>query len=140
MIVTIDDKEQINELVKYAIHTYPDLHVIARAVDRNHTYDLWAYGCRDIIRESYDSSLRIGRSAFEALGASKAAAEALKDEFNALDRRAMIEVAGAYDVSIPAHENDAYIAKVREVIAEWEPGLRERMAEILTSESYLERD
>jgi len=48
LIVTIDDKEQINALVKYAAHNYPDLHVIARAVDRNHVYDLWAFGCRDI--------------------------------------------------------------------------------------------
>lgn len=131
LIVTIDDKEQINALVKYAAHNYPDLHVIARAVDRNHVYDLWAFGCRDIIRESYDSSLRIGRSAFEALGSNRETAEALKDEFNDLDRKAMIEVADAYDINVPAHENDAYVAKVRSVIDEWEPAFKERMAEIL---------
>lgn len=127
LIVAIDDKDQITELVKYAVHHYPDLHVIARAVDRNHVYDLWAHGCRDIIRENYDSSLRMGRSAFEALGASRPTAEALKDEFNDLDRRAMIEVADVYDVDIPAHENDAYVAKVRDVISKWEPDFKARM-------------
>ena len=134
LIVAIDDKEQITELVKYAVHNYPDLHVIARAVDRNHTYDLWAHGCRDIIRESYDSSLRIGRSAFEALGSSRKTAEALKDEFNALDRKAMIEVADVYDINIPAHENDAYVSKVRNVIAQWEPEFKDRMASILKAD------
>ena len=68
LVVAIDDKEQISQLTKYAIAHYPDLHVMARAVDRMHVYDLWAFGCRDIIRETYDSSVRMGRSAFEALG------------------------------------------------------------------------
>ncbi len=133
-IVAIDGKEQITELVKYVIHHYPHVHVIARAVDRNHVYDLWAHGCRDIIRESYDSSLRMGRSAFEALGSSRKTAEALKDEFNDLDRKAMIEVADVYDVDIPAHENDIYVAKVRDVIAAWEPEFKDRMARILKTD------
>jgi CPA2 family monovalent cation:H+ antiporter-2 len=67
-VVAIDDRDQISELVKYVCATYPDLPVVARAVDRDHVYDLWAYGCRNIIRETYDSSLRIGRSALEELG------------------------------------------------------------------------
>ena len=37
--------------------------LIARAIDRWHVYDLWSAGCRDIIRETYDSSIRMGRSA-----------------------------------------------------------------------------
>jgi CPA2 family monovalent cation:H+ antiporter-2 len=65
LVVAIDDRDQISELVKYVCATYPDLPVVARAVDRDHVYDLWAYGCRNIIRETYDSSLRIGRSALE---------------------------------------------------------------------------
>ncbi len=135
LIVTIDDKEQINELVKYAVHNYPDLHVIARAVDRNHVYDLWAYGCRDIIRETYDSSLRLGRSAFEALGSSRSTAEAITSEFNEMDRKSMVEVAEAYDINIPAHENKAYVAKVRSMIAEWEPELKQRIKAIMEPES-----
>ena len=62
-VIAIDDKDQITELVRHVTKAYPNLHVIARAVDRNHVYDLWAAGCRDIIRETYDSSTRMGRSA-----------------------------------------------------------------------------
>ncbi|MEM6412139.1 MAG: cation:proton antiporter, partial [Pseudomonadota bacterium] len=58
LVVAMDGKQQITQLVDYAIRTYPDLHVIGRAVDRDHVYELWARGCRDIIRETYDSSLR----------------------------------------------------------------------------------
>lgn len=131
LIVAIDGKEQITELVKYMGHTHPHVHVIARACDRNHVYDLWAHGCRDIIRETYDSSLRIGRSVFEAMGMSYDTAEQMKDAFNAADGRAMIEVADAYDINIPAHENDAYVAKVLSMITEWESELEEEVKEIM---------
>lgn len=135
LIVAIDGKEQINALVKYAVHNYPHLHVIARAVDRNHVYELWAHGCRDIIRETYDSATRIGRSAYEALGASRETADRMVDEFNELDGKAMVEVADAFDVNIPPHENDAFVAKVRKMVAEWEPEVEKKITAIFKSET-----
>jgi len=135
LIVTIDDKHQITELVSYATRNYPKLHVIARAVDRHHTYELWAHGCRDIIRETYDSSLRIGRSAFEALGAPRAAAERMKDAFHEMDQQSMVEVADVYDIDIPAHENDAYVQRIRDRSESWETELHDRMMEIMDDET-----
>lgn len=134
LIVTIDEKEQITELVSYAARHFPDLHIIARAVDRHHTYELWAHGCRDIIRETYDSSLRIGRSAFEALGTPREAAEQMKDAFHEMDQQSMIEVADVYDINIPGHENEAYVARVRERAESWEAELHDRMMEIMEDE------
>jgi CPA2 family monovalent cation:H+ antiporter-2 len=131
LIVAIDDKHQITELVDYAVRNYPNLHVIARSVDRHHTYELWAHGCRDIIRETYDSSLRIGRSAFEALGTPRAAAEQMKDAFHEMDQQSMIEVADVYDMNIPGHENEAYINRIRERAESWEAELHDRMIEIM---------
>jgi len=131
LIVTIDDKHQITELVSYAARNYPDLHIIARAVDRHHTYELWAHGCRDIIRETYDSSLRIGRSAFEALGTPRAAADRMKDAFHEMDQQSMVEVADVYDVDIPAHENEAYVQRIRDRAETWEAELHDRMMEIM---------
>ena len=131
LVVAMDEREQIDRLVKYAIANYPNLHVTARAIDRNHVYELWSYGCRDIVRETYDSSLRMGRSAFEALGMDRQQAEAAKDAWEEMDRRFMPAVADLYDPDIPYHENDALIAKVRELRDEWDPVLREQMDEIL---------
>ena len=68
LVIAIDGREQITELVKYVRHHYPDVHIVARAIDRDHVYDLWHAGCRDIVRETYDSSLRMARSSIEALG------------------------------------------------------------------------
>lgn len=133
LIVTIDGKEQINTIVKHAVQAHPTVHVIARAVDRNHVYELWSLGCRDIIRETYDSSLRIGRSGFEAMGYSREKAERLVEAFNAADRRSMIEVADVFDVNIPAHENEALINRVRDMQKQWEPELRAEMNGIIKS-------
>jgi CPA2 family monovalent cation:H+ antiporter-2 len=88
--------------------------MVARAIDRFHVYDLWAAGCRDIIRETYDSSLRMGRSVFEVLGYSRENAQEIVDEFNERDRKAMVEMASLYRRDIPAHENQPFVDKVKE--------------------------
>lgn len=128
-VIAIDDKQKITELVHYVTHNYPDVHVIARAIDRNHVYDLWAAGCRDIIRETYDSSLRMGRSAFEALGETKGVAENLVKAFNEMDRKSMLMVADAYDPNIPSIENQAYLDRIKEIQEEWTAELHEKMAQ-----------
>ena len=108
-VSAIDDKHQTTELVKYVSHHYPNLPIVARAADRNHVYDLWYAGCRDIIRETYDSSVRMGRSALEVLGADRASADAAVAAFNASDRKNMLEFAELYDPTIPAWENNAFM-------------------------------
>ena len=111
-VVAIDGEEQINEVVRYVLKAYPHVHVIARAVNRHHVYELYAMGCRDIIRETYDSSIRIGRSVYEAMGIARDKAQAMADAFDRMDREAMIEVAPHFDPDIPATQNQAYVDKV----------------------------
>lgn len=137
LVVAIDDKEQITEMVRYAVDTYPDLHVLARAVDRTHVYDLWSVGCRDIIRETYDSSIRMGRSAIEALGVSKKEASRKAAEFEGMDREMMIDVANLYDINVPTEDNEAFVNKVREMMDGWEEQLKGRMA---TTDSAVEEE
>jgi len=124
MVIAIDNKEHITELTRYVVAHYPHVHVIARAVDRHHVYDLWAAGCRDIIRETFDSSLRVGRSALEALGMSRERAQQISSEFETVDRRYMREMSGLYNPDIPSHENPAYVAKVKELSEEWARQIR----------------
>ncbi|WP_306096436.1 cation:proton antiporter domain-containing protein [Qipengyuania flava] len=130
LVVALDEREQIDKLVRYACANFPDLHVVARAKDRDHVYHLWAMGCRDIVRETYDSSLRMGRSVYEALGYNRQAAIAMVEAFETMDRTSMREVADTYRLDIPAYENEELLAKIRELKAEWDPKLREAMDEI----------
>jgi len=105
--------------------------VIARAIDRDHVYDIWFAGGRDIVRETYDSTMRIGRSAFEALGIERETAEKMIDVFNEMDRQAMIEVAPVHVSGLAPHENEAYLAKVRELLPVYTEDAEKKMAEVL---------
>ena len=130
LVIALDDMEQITELAKYAHHNYPHLHVVARATNRHHVYELWEAGCRDIIRENFDSSIRMGRSVLEAIGIEKPRAQGMVDAFVAMDRDAMVEVAQYYRSDIPVMENQEYIDKVKEIRGPWEDELSEKMADI----------
>lgn len=131
LVVALDDKEATSKLVTYVLKNYPSVHVIARAFDRNHVFELWALGCRDIVRETYDSSLRMGRSAYEALGVSHSRAMEMTEAFEKMDRRSLRELADYYDIDIPAFENEALVNRVRELRNEWDPLLQQQMANIL---------
>lgn len=136
LVVALDEKEQIDRLVAHVVQNYPAVHVIARAIDRDHVYKLWALGCRDIIREVYDGSIRMGRSAFEALGHDRQSAQAMADAFQDMDRSSMVAIADVYKVDVPAHENVELIARVRELRSEWDPKLRDQMDQIMGRDNF----
>jgi len=131
LVIAIDGREQITELVKYVRHHYPDVHIVARAIDRDHVYDLWHAGCRDIVRETYDSSLRMARSSIEALGYNRDQASRMTDAFTELDRGSMVMAAEHYDPDVPMHENDAYMGRVRELRGDWEAEMTVRVQKIM---------
>ena len=139
-VAAIDDKEKLTELVHYVHTTAPHVHIVARAVDRHHVYELWAAGCRDIIRETYDSSLRMGRSALEALDVPKDRAQMMVDAFNRADRASMISLADAYDPDVPVMENEAYIARVQEILGPREQAMNAEMMHILETGEMPEED
>lgn len=118
LVIAIDNKEQITQMVHYVHSTYPHVHIIARAIDRTHVYDLYAAGCRDIIRDVFDSSVRAGRSAFEAMGMHPFDAEKAAQEFVVDDRRLLVEMAEVYDPNIPTHLNEPLVAKTKEILEE----------------------
>lgn len=127
VVVAIDNKDEITKLVSYIHKTYPQVHITARAFDRFHVYDLWYAGCRDVIRETYDSSVRMGRSAIEAMGIDRERAQFISDEFEKVDRRSMVEVSELWDPNVPTMENQPYIEKVRQMTRDWEEMLKGRL-------------
>ncbi len=124
LVVAIDDKEQASELVHYVTQNHPHIHIVVRARDRNHVYELFAAGAGDIIRETFDSSVRAGRSALEALGFHAYDAERQVRDFVEGDRKGLRQLAQVYDPDIPSHQNEAYVALAREIGAEQEAQMR----------------
>lgn len=130
LVVAIDDKEQITALVHYVSKHYPKVHILARAKDRNHVYDLWHAGCRDIVRETFDASIRMGASALEALGVERDHSQQMAEAFKRMDGKSMLAVASEYDPSIPAMENENFIKSILDNIDQWQSELRTEMDEI----------
>ncbi len=124
LIIAIDDRHQTTEMVRYVTKAHPHVYIIARAFDRNHVYELYAAGCRDIIREVFDSSIRTGRSAMEALGVHPYEAQLRAREFERRDRASMAKLAEVYDPDIPIHKNPAYVSRAREIMEAQEEELR----------------
>ena len=124
MVVALDDREQSTELVRYVAKAHPHVYIVARATDRNHVYELYAAGSRDIIREVFDSSVRAGRSALIALGMHPYEAHLRARDFEARDRHALRELAEVYDPEVSIHENAAYVARAKEIMAQQEDELR----------------
>ena len=115
LVIAIDGREQITALAQYVGHNWPHVHVVARAMDRTHVYELWATGCRDVIRETYDSSLRMGRSTLEAMGLDTSQATHLRNQFEQADRNGMLELAEVYKPGVPAHDNPEYVATAKQI-------------------------
>ena len=116
LVIAIDDKASATELVRYVSENHPHVYIVARAIDRHHVYELWSAGARDIIRETFDSSLRAGRSALEALGVHPHDAERQVRGFVINDQAQMLALASSYDPDIPAHENEEYVRRTREYL------------------------
>lgn len=68
LVVAIDGREKILEIVETAQRHFPHLEIFARAFDRTHAYELINAGVKHVYREVYDSSLVMAEDALVALG------------------------------------------------------------------------
>ena len=123
LVVAIDDKASAVRLVSYARKARPDLHIIARARDRVHVYELFAAGADDIVREMFDSSLRAGRYALETLGLSDFEAAEAEQMFYQHDREALRELAELWKPGVPVTDIPAYVKRSQELNADLETTL-----------------
>lgn len=126
LVVALDDTMASTRLVAYARKARPDIHIIARAYDRVHVYNLYQAGANDIVRELFDGSLRAGRYALENLGLTEYEAAEAEHVFYAHDRDAVRQLAELWDPNIPTSKNDAYVARARALEKELEISLAAR--------------
>ncbi|MEM9787545.1 MAG: monovalent cation:proton antiporter-2 (CPA2) family protein [Pseudomonadota bacterium] len=115
LVVAIDDKASANKLVAYARKARPDLHIIARARDRVHVYELYDAGANDIVREMFDSSLRAGRYALENMGLSEFEAAEIETAFYQHDRMALRELAELWKPGVPVADIPEYVKRANEL-------------------------
>ncbi|WP_170403700.1 monovalent cation:proton antiporter-2 (CPA2) family protein [Ruegeria arenilitoris] len=125
LVAAMDNRKEVTRLVGYARRQRPDLHIVARAHDRTHVYELYQAGADDIVRELFDSSLRAGRYVLENIGLSEYEAAQAQQTFYHHDRQAIRELAELWVPGMPTAENKKYIERARELEKDLETALLE---------------
>ena len=115
LVVALDNRRTATRLVAIARQQRPDLHIIARAYDRVHVYELFNAGADQIVREMFDSSLRAGRYVLEAMGLTDFEAHEAETAFYQHDREGLRELAELWNPDQPVSENAAYMKRARQL-------------------------
>ncbi len=115
LVVAIDDAEQAVELIKHVRMECPNLHIVARAVDRNEVYRLYYAGANDIVRELFDSSVRASRYALEALGMHPHEIEKNMTKFVDHDRTATRAIAAVWKEDVDNFENEELMSLAKSI-------------------------
>lgn len=124
LVAAMDAPGAVTDLVRYARAQRPELHIVARAHDRRHVYELYQAGADDIVRETFDSSLRAGRYVLENTGFTDYEASKLEQAFFHHDRGTIRELAELWDPAIPADQNKEYILRSKELEKDLEASLQ----------------
>ena len=123
LVVAVDDREACLTIVRNARHVRPDLHIVARARDRTHVFELYQAGASDIVRELFDASVRAGRYVLENTGFSEGEAARLSQTYTRIDRAALRDLAELWQPGTAAHLNKAYLARSRQLDSDLEAAL-----------------
>lgn len=129
LVVALDNAAAATRIVRYARSVRDDLHIIARARDRVHVYELNAAGANDVVRETFDASIRAGRYVLENAGFTDYEAAQMAQTYYKVDRAALRELSELWRPGRPVHENEAYVARSRQLDADLETALMEHLEE-----------
>lgn len=130
MVVAVDDRDTITRIVAFARSKRPDIHIVARARDRVHVYELYQAGANDIVRETFDSSIRAGRYVLENMGFSEYEAAKVSQAYFRIDRAAMRDLAQVWVPGQPTHLNDAYVERAKQLDRDLEIALLEELYDV----------
>ncbi len=123
LVVALDNRTDALNLVAYARRERPDLHIVARAYDRVHVYELYQAGANDIVRELFDSSLRAGRYVLENMGLTEFEAAEAQTTFYHADRAAVRELAELWKPGVKVEDNPDYVDRAKALSKDLETAL-----------------
>lgn len=93
LVVAIDNPDKTIEIIKLAHKNYPQLKIVARAIDRRHAYQLLNLKVDAFNRETVDSAINLAIESLQLLGNSKEDAERAGKLFRDHDRAAVLQLA-----------------------------------------------
>jgi monovalent cation:proton antiporter-2 (CPA2) family protein len=117
-VIAIDEREKILETVNLVRKHFPHLKILARAIDRQHAYELIRHGVDIVQRETFDSALELGVEALKLLGIRAHRAHRAARTFKRHDEQAVQQMAHLTD------DETVLIARSRQLSEELEQILR----------------
>ncbi|MGF7173030.1 monovalent cation:proton antiporter-2 (CPA2) family protein [Azospirillum doebereinerae] len=90
LVVALAEMEESLRVVEMVRRHFPNLTVFVRARNRWHVHQLMDRGVANIVRETFDSSLRLTADVLRALGVEEAEVTRSLDTFRAHDERTLI--------------------------------------------------
>ncbi|MDQ8022602.1 MAG: monovalent cation:proton antiporter-2 (CPA2) family protein [Moraxellaceae bacterium] len=95
IVVCIDDKNAVTQIVKAARETCMKTRILVRAYDREHAVELMHAKADWLIRETFESAMRMGHEAVVALGATPEVADGIAEDLRRRDaERFEVEING----------------------------------------------
>ncbi|MDX1728218.1 MAG: monovalent cation:proton antiporter-2 (CPA2) family protein [Pseudoalteromonas tetraodonis] len=92
LVVAIDNPDKTIEIIKLAHKNYPQLKIVARAIDRRHAYQLLNLKVDAFNRETVDSAINLAIESLQLLGNSKEDAERAGKLFKDHDRASVLQL------------------------------------------------
>ncbi len=92
LVVAIDNPDKTIEIIKLAHKNYPQLKIVARAIDRRHAYQLLNLKVDAFNRETVDSAINLAIESLQLLGNSKEDAERAGKLFRDHDRASVLQL------------------------------------------------
>ncbi|SFD50241.1 monovalent cation:proton antiporter-2 (CPA2) family protein [Pseudoalteromonas denitrificans] len=112
LVIAVDERDKTLEIIELAYKHYPQLKILARAIDRRHAYELMKLGVTCFKRETFDSAVNLGVEALEILGNDKidaARAGALFTDHDNASLKILADVWGddkSYGVAVKQRSED----------------------------------
>ena len=97
LVLAVDDVEESLHIVDLAREQNPNIHIVARAIDRFHAYELHKRKVENVIRETFASSLEAATETLEHLGYTEGQALAITSMFRKHDEEMLLKSAGHMD-------------------------------------------
>ncbi|MEQ8409627.1 MAG: monovalent cation:proton antiporter-2 (CPA2) family protein [Gammaproteobacteria bacterium] len=85
LVVAVDEMEQSLAIIDLAREQNPDIHIVARAINRFHAYELHKREIKSVIRDTFASSLEAATETLEILGYPEGQALEIADMFRKHD-------------------------------------------------------
>lgn len=85
ILVCVDDRAATKRIVEMVRTSFPLTELVVKAYDRGHALELMGQGVENVVRETFESALVLGRQALEAVGVDPERAAEIEEDVRRRD-------------------------------------------------------